>query len=173
MAIRRIFPGLRRNRRLDLAIFGLIVAGALLLLRFLPEPEISHVSGRAHVIDGDSIVVSGVAIRLKGMDAPEAGQTCGAEGANWPCGSEASRRLAERLRGQTVECSGSGYDVHGRLLARCRAGDTDVNAWMVEQGLAVSYDDYPAEERAARKAGRGLWSGPFERPRDWRDRHGS
>lgn len=171
MALPRIFPRLRRNRRLDLALFALIVAGALLLLRLLPEPEIAHVTGTARVIDGDSIAVGGVEIRLKGIDAPEAAQACGGEGARWPCGMEAAGRLAGRLHGESVECSGTGHDVHGRLLVRCRAGETDINAWMVEQGWAVSYDDYASQERTAREAGRGLWSGPFERPKDWRDRN--
>ena len=49
-----------------------------------PEPEEEeeddNVSGRAVVIDGDDIEVSGSRIRLYGIDAPESRQTCLAGG---------------------------------------------------------------------------------------------
>jgi endonuclease YncB( thermonuclease family) len=73
------------------------------------------------------------------------------------------------LRGRVVQCIGDERDAHGRLLAICRSQGQEVNRWLVEQGWAVSYHDYPAAERAARTAKRGIWSGSFVRPHDWRE----
>ncbi|MEC9368161.1 MAG: thermonuclease family protein [Pseudomonadota bacterium] len=166
------FRRLRSSRRLDLVVFGLIVLAGLAFLAVLPEREVAGAAGFARVIDGDSIVVQGTEIRLRGIDAPEAGQTCTRGGAQWDCGAQASRHLRQMLEGRYVDCSGSGYDVHHRLLARCRIGEVEVNRAMVEQGWAVSYDDYADAERLARLEHRGVWSGEFEQPHDWRVRHG-
>lgn len=159
----------RNNRIFDIILFAAIIIGILAVLRFLPEPDPVEVSGIAGIIDGDSLRVSGVEIRLLGIDAPESAQTCTRIGTSWPCGSEAARKLRNRLRGQTVFCKGHERDVHDRLLARCRVKDLEINRWLVGQGWAVSYHGYPGEEREARKEKRGIWSGTFISPRDWRD----
>jgi endonuclease YncB( thermonuclease family) len=39
---------------------------------------------------------------------------------------------------------------------------------MVEQGMAVSSGGYLSQQLAARAAHRGIWSGNFELPRDYR-----
>jgi hypothetical protein len=49
-----------------------------------PRPAII---GKAWVIDGDTIEISGTRIRLEGIDAPESNQTCtDPKGKTWPCG---------------------------------------------------------------------------------------
>ena len=60
---------IRRSRTLDLLVFAAIVAAILALLRFLPEPDPVEVTGTARIIDGDSVFVGGVEIRLVGIDA--------------------------------------------------------------------------------------------------------
>ena len=62
-------------------------------------------------------------------------------------------------------------DRYGRGLARCRQGETDINAALVREGHAVSYGAYRAEEDEARAAGRGIWATQFERPEAWRRSH--
>lgn len=161
----------RRNRKRELLLFALFVAVLLVVRWLLPEPEVQNPVGVARIIDGDSVVVAGTEIRLLGIDAPERDQNCSRGGADWQCGRESGRRLRAFLGGKRVSCSGNNFDKHGRLLAVCRRGDVEVNKWLVEQGWAVSYSDYPATERAARKARRGIWSGTFEQPRDWRERN--
>lgn len=63
-------------------------------------------------------------------------------------------------------------DRYGRQVARCFLGDTDLNGWMVDRGLALAYRTYSeddvAQEKAAEGAERGLWSGTFYAPWDWR-----
>ena len=52
----------------------------------------SAILGKAWVIDGDTVDVSGTRVRLDGIDAPETGQTCAdARGQAWLCGSIAAR----------------------------------------------------------------------------------
>ncbi len=159
----------RNNRLLDIVVFMAIVMAILAVLRFLPEAEPVVVSGRASVIDGDSIVVRGVEIRLLGVDAPERDQMCTRNGAEWPCGTRASENLRNQLHGKIVTCSGNERDVHDRLLAICKVHDSDLNRLLVREGWAVSYGRYFDEERAAKKTRRGIWSGSFVQPRDWRD----
>ncbi len=158
-----------RSRRLwPLLLLGL----ALLAIRWLPpsEPE-GKLAGAVRVADGDSLVLAGERVRLKGIDAPELEQFCGVPGRRWPCGRQAARVL-QRLTGHgRVICDLFGADRYGRQLGHCRAGNTDLNRAMVEMGWAVAYGDYRREEQAARAARRGVWSGPFAAPRAWRARH--
>jgi len=142
----------------------------LYLVAQLPEDT---AEGQARIIDGDSLHIGGWEVRLLGVDAPEAKQTCQDDaGAEWSCGKDAARYLRDLTANRSVTCTGSGKDKYGRLLARCQAGDLDLAAEMARRGFAVSGArqdfTYYAEERAARDAKRGLWRGTFEFPHEWR-----
>ena len=50
-------------------------------------------TGPARVIDGDTLDMGGVRIRLHGIDAPESEQSCRVGGNRWSCGREATRAL--------------------------------------------------------------------------------
>lgn len=163
---------MRRHRGLDFVAFAVLVVVLLAVLRWLPDPASRQVAGGVRVIDGDSLEVAGERIRLRGIDAPELAQTCRRDGKDWHCGREATRHLRRHIGGRAVACEGRERDKHDRLLAVCRAGEEDLNAWMVEQGWAVAFGDYHGAEGAARRARRGLWAGEFERPSDWRRIHG-
>jgi endonuclease YncB( thermonuclease family) len=137
----------------------------------------SVVGAHVRVIDGDSLHLDGERIRLTGIDAPELRQRCRDEsGREWTCGRAAKARLASLVSSGTVACAARGQDRYGRTLAVCSAGDVaDVGEVLVREGYAVDYggfsSGYPAAEREARDARRGLWRGTFERPQDWRRRH--
>lgn len=169
MIIESLLRFTRGNRALDLFIFAAIVLGMLAIIRNLPEPDPVVIAGIAHVIDGDSLRVRGIEIRLLGIDAPESAQSCTRGGASWPCGLHAARKLKNHVRARDITCKGHERDAYDRLLATCSMKRAEINRWLVEQGWAVSYHGYPASERAARKAKRGIWSGKFVLPRDWRD----
>lgn len=96
-------------------------------------------SGQARAIDGDSLMVGDQEVRLFGIDAPEMTQQCTRGHALWPSGSVAADQLGRMLAGKQVECSSTGRDRHGRTLARCKVGDTDLNRYMVASGHAVAY----------------------------------
>lgn len=128
--------------------------------------------GRVTVADGDSLVLNGTKIRLRGIDAPEYNQTCARGGETYPCGRQARGALQQLVRAGPVVCEGSEIDRYERLLAYCRAGAADMNQSMVRQGWAVSHGAYETDEAEARKSKSGLWAGTFDRPRDWRATHG-
>lgn len=130
------------------------------------------VSGPARVVDGDTLEVRGTRIRLHGIDAPESEQRCRTGGRRWPCGGEATRALARRIGGRPVACEERDRDRYGRVVAVCRVGAADVNAWMAAEGWAFAYRKYSrryvAEEAAAKAARRGIWRGEVVAPWDWR-----
>lgn len=129
-------------------------------------------SGRATVVDGDTLDIAGSRIRLFGIDAPERSQLCEIGQVSWPCGRNAEAILAGATRGRDVDCRGNGRDRYGRLLAVCYVGGESLNARMVRDGWALAYRRYSlayvGEEAEARAAGRGVWQGPFIEPWEWR-----
>jgi endonuclease YncB( thermonuclease family) len=136
-----------------------------------PAPRVTGpaIVGRARVVDGDTLDIGGVRVRVEGIDAPEAGQTCtGRGGTPWPCGAAATRQLAAWTRDRPVRCTPHGQDAYGRTLATCRDGDRDLGADLVRAGLAWAFVKYSAryvaEEAAARRARAGVWQGPAQAP---------
>ena len=132
----------------------------------------ADVAGRARVIDGDTIEVGAVRIRLFGVDAPESAQRCLAGGRHWPCGEQATRALVRHIDSRSVACEERDQDRYGRIVAVCRYGGQDVNAWLVREGWAMAYrrysSAYAGEEASAKAAKRGVWRGEFVPPWDWR-----
>jgi endonuclease YncB( thermonuclease family) len=164
--------GLKRRISVLLSSFLVLAvsAGLLWVLRGVPQREIT---GAAEVIDGDSLRISGVEMRLKGIDAPELSQTCTVSGRETACGREARTALRRLLQRGLVTCIGDERDRYDRLLVVCRVRGAEINAVMVRDGHAVAFGHYEAEEAQARAAFAGLWAGEFERPRAWRDRKGT
>ena len=175
----RQYAGRRGTARANIRLLiGIMLLASLLgfyaYKRWIAEPQAAIV-GSAWVIDGDSIEISGTRIRLEGIDAPEANQTCtNSKGATWPCGSTATRELRAYIRGRDVTCYPRGSDQHKRALAVCSLPDgSDINAWMVRQGWALASGfakTYGSEEAEAAAAKRGMWAGSFVAPWQWRQR---
>ncbi|NML73288.1 thermonuclease family protein [Rhizobium sp. S-51] len=163
------------NRSLRLLRDGVVAVSAVLLALViaskLDQDNRIRLTGRFVAVDGDTLAQGNQRFRLEGIDAPEIAQTCGVEPAVDPCGSSARARLAAFVSEPSFSCSGGGVDRYGRQLVRCVADGLDVNRAMVREGLAVAYGDYGGEEAAAREEGLGIWSGPFDRPSDWRRIH--
>ncbi len=156
-----------RKARWLLALAALIAAA---LFGRLPDPE--KVTGFARIIDGDSLEIGGVDIRLQGVDAPELAQTCSRRGETYACGETARAALQRRAREGALTCELGKQDKYRRSLGRCFADDDDLGAWLVRRGYAVSYgSDYKAEEERARRERAGLWAGSFEEPAAWRKAH--
>lgn len=167
--MRSVFTRTRRSSLVDVIVFAAIVLVILAILWVLPEPAPMRLSGSARVVDGDSLLVQGHEIRLKGIDAPEFQQNCELAGRDWDCGRQSAQALGRLVRGRIVNCDGNERDAHDRLLAECRAGETNINRWLVVNGWAVSFHAFGREEREARSARRGIWKGTFVRPADWRE----
>ena len=181
-----------------LSVFGLILIGILGLvgavnfsLRFTgttlsdlapPKPENSdatkrkfeRIVGKAKVLDGDTIEISGTRIRLFGIDAPENGQTCTIKRKPFRCDHAAASALADKIGARIVECAPKDLDIYNRVVSVCLVEGEDINAWMVARGWALAYRqesrDYLSQEERASDAKLGMWQGEFELPWNWRQR---
>jgi len=160
------------RRILDIVLTVAILGVLILVAARLGSSDHLRLEGQVRVTDGDSIVLDNERIRLRGIDAPELNQTCGKDGASYPCGRMARDELVGLTNGKPVTCQGSERDRYGRLLAVCLAGGVEINRRLVRSGWAVAYGDFEGEEDAARQAGLGLWASSFDRPHDWRSKHG-
>lgn len=126
-----------------------------------------------HVVDGDTIDVDGIRYRLHGVDAPEAAQFCaGMDGRQWPCGQEAIHKMEELVVGKSVTCDARGTDNYGRTISVCVAGRTEINAAMVDAGLAWAFrkysSDYADREDVARAKAIGIWQAATTTAWDYR-----
>jgi endonuclease YncB( thermonuclease family) len=159
-----------------LVIFAVLAVIAQ-VVRSPPRAPGEPVSGRARVIDGDSLEIGGTRIRLHGIDAPERGQDCrDADGQPYRCGEAAARALAALVAGRTVTCTPAEVDRYARDIAVCTADGNDLAEAMVRAGHALDFarhsrGRYAQAEREARAARRGLWAGSFEQPAEWRRQH--
>ena len=126
--------------------------------------------GRASVVDGDTIEIHSVRIRLFGIDAPESDQLCRNEESDlYRCGQKASNELSSFIGARPVQCVEVDRDRYKRLVSVCNVGGTDIGDWLVRKGFALDWPQYSkgsyAEAQAdARKHERGMWSGSFKDP---------
>jgi endonuclease YncB( thermonuclease family) len=141
----------------------------------LPGRAEERIEGPARIIDGDTIEVSGIVVRLFGVDAPEKDQPCAtAEGVAYGCGMVASSALAVRIGSGAVSCRPRTTDRYHRVVAVCfdDHGD-DLGGWLVENAIAFrKYSTvYVDQENRARHARRGILVGQFITPAEWRALH--
>ena len=184
----RVIKWRPRRRRVGTAVEILIaVIGVLAVLRILypqdegarandGEPAIAEadITGFARVIDGDTLDVDRVRVRLHGIDAFEGGQSCRRETRAWACGAAAANYLRTLAQGRRVACDVQDTDRYGRSVAVCSVAGRDLGRAMVTEGLAVAYHRYSmayaGDELAARQRRAGAWRGSFTRPEQWRRR---
>ncbi len=138
------------------------------------EVRADRLEGVARVIDGDTLDVGSVRVRLHGVDAFERGQLCDRPSGSWACGAAATRALKSRAEGRRLVCRVLDTDRYGRKVSRCERDGVDVAEALVAEGLALAYRrysrDYIDEELAAEARGVGAWNGSFDRPEQWRRR---
>jgi endonuclease YncB( thermonuclease family) len=133
-------------------------------------------TGRASIIDADTIEIHGERIRILDIDAPESRQPCfKPDGSEWRCGQQAALALSDWIGAAAVTCETTRKDKYKRWLARCSVGGVDVAEWLAGHGWAVPYRGCKCE--AVRDAAehaqldkRGIWSGRFQMPWKWRAR---
>ncbi|TIT77908.1 MAG: thermonuclease family protein [Mesorhizobium sp.] len=113
--------------------------------------EPSAWSGRARVIDGDTISIRQQRIRIAAIDACELDQTGLKDGQTWRCGVIARSYLRKMIDGQHVRCDIIDQDRYRRLVGQCFIGDADVGLAMVNAGNGL-----------------GIWSAEIESPHLYR-----
>jgi endonuclease YncB( thermonuclease family)/uncharacterized membrane protein YkvA (DUF1232 family) len=131
----------------------------------------------SRVVDGDTLWFQPaepgqplVAVRLRGIDAPENCQ---------PWGRQATVALREQVQGRPAALRIHGQDDYRRTLGTVYVAGLDINAALVAQGHAWAWRDsrgrspYLKQEATARAAGRGAHADrAAEAPWDFRRRHG-
>lgn len=150
-----------------------LIAAIAILMAALPSTlHAQSLRGHAQVSDGDSLSVSGIEVRLFGIDAPELDQKCFENGAPVACGEMAKARLQALIGKAQLSCLRKSTDIYGRMVAICRAGGIDIGKAMVEAGWATAYrrysEDYVPSELRARASREGIWRWDFQTPEDYR-----
>src|ERR1700747_1577040 len=121
--------------------------------------------GQASVVDGDTLEIHEMRIRLWGVDAPESSQLCrGEDSLQYRCGAQAANDLDAFIARRPVNCSPLSLDPYGRTVATFSVGATDLGEWLVRKGLALDWRQYSKGRYAdaqgdAERAGRGIWKG--------------
>ena len=129
--------------------------------------------GPAKVLTADTISVRGRRVVLFGIDGPELSQTCtNKRGQSYSCGKEAALWLKDWLASHEVQCRIMQEDSKGTLLGVCSLGEYDIAAALVNEGLAFAKTSmseiYVPYQLQAQNNKKGLWSGSFYMPWDWR-----
>ena len=165
------------RRGLMAGLLGTTVVGALLLVvqpadLFGRAPAqtgaVTVLPAQVAVVDGQTLRLGEIVVRLHGVAAPPRGATClKPDNSRFDCGAAASEALAGQLRGLSVSCKLYGRDTAGFLQGLCEAEGRDVNRGIVASGWARARSETPGfaaasfgdEEGQARAAHRGLWQG--------------
>lgn len=132
----------------------------------------SVLTTRVTAIDGDTIDIDGIVVRLEGIDAPEIKQECiDIFDEKYLCGRRAQQVLS-RLLADDINCVNSGTDKYGRTLAYCTSRGEEINRRMVQLGWAFAFVKYNPryleDQQAASDAHIGMWEGKVDAPWDWR-----
>jgi endonuclease YncB( thermonuclease family) len=150
----------------------------LLALALLTNPaQAADLStGKARIVDGDTVEVAGIRFRLMGIDAPERRQECFDQFQKpFDCGAASVRTLVDLTKGQKVTCEPVRKDRFRRKIGICSLpSGLNLNIEMLRLGQAVAFGrstpDFTAAENEARRNRAGLWAGTFDHPGCWRSR---
>jgi endonuclease YncB( thermonuclease family) len=180
----------RIERPINIGLIGAIFGGLMALViasvgfgGVVKRKVYMNTVSAADVIDGDTLRMGDVSLRLWGIDAPERDQLCrGADGKPFECGDDAGQHLATLIADQLVWCGppvdGEGRrlppadlpvlaETSGRPIVTCRMntkdGEIDIAQAMVRSGFAHLFQDedgvtsvYQTDLQQAVTAGAGL-----------------
>lgn len=119
----------------SLVIFLCFPAFCLFVVDATPfERSFSGICER--VLDGDTIIVSGRRVRLKGIDAPESDQK---SYDGFMIGLWSTKYLREMIEGKTVEVKWRTRGRYKRFIADIYYQNRSINALMVREGMAMYY----------------------------------
>ena len=98
-----------------------------------PEHE-TTLTGKCYVVDGDTIRIGKVSIRLAGIDAPEL---------DHPWGKKAKWELVQLCKGEVITAEIEPEMSYDRVVATCFLPDgRDLSAEMVRVGLALDWTKF-------------------------------
>lgn len=163
------------------AIIGGLVALAIVGTGFGQREERKAYAGPVlseTVYSGDTLLLNGDLVRMRGLDAPQQGQICRLNNRTQDCGDEATKALRRILEGAYVMCAVEGdapqtNQRRQRRIVTCSAvrggrEEFSVARRMVEEGYAASQGDtYKQEAQDALARTRGLTAWCTMRPDIW------
>ena len=166
-------------QKLSLILFSLLIFFSLTTLSISNE---KNISGKAEVIDGDTIKINKIKIRLFGIDAPEKKQICKKIyisflifnfQKDYKCGEKSTLALLKKLKDKEVKCIiEKNKDRYNRNIGICYIKNQDINSWLVKNGYAIAYTryskKYELDEQYAKENKLGIWRGAFVEPEKWR-----
>lgn len=130
----------------------------------------SVVEGKGFAVSAARLRVGTTEVRLAGVEAPEAGQTCGSRS----CTATAKAALQKLVQGKRPACTITGSAEDGSATARCNVDGVDLAAQLVRAGHVFSdtglFASYGSAEREARNGKLGVWRSNSERPAEHRAR---
>ena len=109
-----------------------------------------------------------------GIDAPESSQLCRDDDSkHFRCGAKAANSLADFIGNRPVSCIEVERDRYDRSVAVCTVDNIDLADWLVRNGLAFDWpryskNAYAEAQRQAEQNERGLWTGSFSMPWQFR-----
>jgi len=154
---------------------SMVFAGLFLLSALAvdePDADAREVAGVAEVIDGDTLKIEEITVRLTAIDAVEPDQICGADGEQWSCGAEAIAMLKDFVGGQQIDCISNGLDGNGQTFVTCNFLGIDLGEAMLQSGYAVALEGAPSNYLSVQNISKthkiGIWSSSFDLPANWR-----
>ena len=140
------------------------------------------ISGKAKIIDGDTLKINNKKIRFSGIDAPESyffgkKQLCILNNVEILCGKLSKEKLIEKIGNQTVNCKiEKNKDQYSRLIGECFIKSKSLSVFMVKNGYAFDYPKYSngkfrKYQIYAKNLSLGLWQMQFEYPWIWRKKN--
>ena len=164
----------------------ILISFFFLLFNNIPSVSSDHnyflISGKAKIIDGDTLKINNKKIRFSGIDAPESyffgkKQLCVLNNVKIPCGKLSKEKLVEKIGNQIVNCRiEKNKDQYSRLIGECFIKDESLSVFMVKNGYAFDYPKYSngkfrKHQIYAKKLSLGLWQMKFEYPWIWRKKN--
>ena len=90
-----------------------------------------------HVRDGDTIEVSGIAVRLSALDCPENDTRQGKQ----------ATKIAKQFEGSQAMCELTGAKSYDRLVGYCTVGGTDFGLYMMQNSSCKVWEKYDVWDR--------------------------
>tara|TARA_B100001250_G_scaffold229839_1_gene197306 strand:- start:607 stop:1074 length:468 start_codon:yes stop_codon:yes gene_type:complete len=145
-------------KKLSLSLSSFVIIILFFFLFF--KSSTNNISkGKAIIIDGDTIKISGERIRFSGIDTPEKKEI----------GHKLSKKkLRDKIGNNIVTCyREKNKDKWGRSVADCFVNGESISSFMVKNGYACDYVKYSkkkyAKEQLYAKANKlGIWKMQFK-----------
>lgn len=137
-------------------------AGAAVRSTQKPERNQDKILYRPVATDAGTIDAMGYKVLLVGVDPLRPDEKCSFDGRSWPCGARARTEFRAWLRDRAITCEVPARPGGRAVLTRCRIGNSDAGAWLVQNGWArpQGAGPYVKAGEKARAEKRGIYGRP-------------